>query len=558
LALDPGHAVAALTRGRALVALGRPAEAIAAFDVALAARPGFPEASLGRARACVAAGRPAEALPALRVAAERDPRARWDLGVAELEAGDPTAAAASWQLALAAGVGDPVALGRLLLRTAPPDAAGIPAIRRAAELGVPGAWATLADTVLRFPDAADRDTLLALLARDDIDAQRIEPAVRRRLGPDLAGDPLLIPWLTRTVVADAAAIRRLVDLRDAVATDPASDPALRAAFAAQAWYTGRAWGGQAPTPEARPMYEGTVDPLPPVEIPFLGEPDDPTSVVVRAQYEEHPYPRLVGVHLRERVGLSAYVQAACRLDRAFPPDARVLVAGGGTGRHPIGLASAVGPVTCIDLSRASLAIAAALARRHGIPVRFLHGDLLTLPPELGPFDFVDCVGVLHHLRDPARGLAGLVRQLAPGGLVRLGLYSERGRAEVVAARAVVADLTPDDDGLHTARARLLALPPDHPAAPIAGSVDLWTQPGLRDLVFHPCEHRYTPTQVRALVEGAGLRVAALQHASSEPARLYAARWPEDGAQADLDRWDELERDHPRIFTGMIHVWCERG
>ena len=185
LALDPGHAVAALTRGRALVALGRPAEAIAAFDVALAARPGFPEASLGRARACVAAGRPAEALPALRVAAERDPRARWDLGVAELEAGDPTAAAASWQLALAAGVGDPVALGRLLLRTAPPDAAGIPAIRRAAELGVPGAWATLADTVLRFPDAADRDTLLALLARDDIDAQRIEPAVRRRLGPDL-------------------------------------------------------------------------------------------------------------------------------------------------------------------------------------------------------------------------------------------------------------------------------------------------------------------------------------------------------------------------------------
>jgi SAM-dependent methyltransferase len=217
-------------------------------------------------------------------------------------------------------------------------------------------------------------------------------------------------------------------------------------------------------------------------------------------------------------------------------------------------------VVTIDLSRASLARAARLARRHGIGnVRFVQGDLAGLGDDdgLGRFDLVDCVGVLHHLADPVAGGRALVRKLAPGGLLRLGLYSERGRADVVAARALVAarGWEPTPAGLRAARAAILALPPDHPAAGLAASPDLYSQSGLRDLAFHPCEHRYTPLGVRALLDAVGLVAVGLQHARPEAARRYAARWPEDRAQADLARWDVLEAEHPRLFVGMIHVWA---
>lgn len=571
---DPAHALAWLSKGRALATLERPEEAIVAFDRALVARPGFGEAALGRARACVAAGRAVEALPVLRAAAERDPRARWELGMAQVATRDLEAAAASWDEAARHGVGDPAERRRLWVRLGAEklragDPAALAWLRRAAEAGEPGGWATLADAVLLLR-TADEETLRAILAREDVDAQRVEPVVRARPEAGHRDDPLLAGWLTRTIVAAADAIGRLRAVRDELANEAARgedpDPALLSAFATQAWYTGGAWGGEPPslpdTPVGRAaaaMYIGTAPTGPEPPVASLGDPADPTSLAVREQYETHPYPRLVGAHIRAPIGLAAYVRGASGLTWAPRPEPRVLVAGGGTGRHPLAVASAVGcEVVCIDLSRRSLQIAAALAERHDAPVRFLQGDLLDLggADALGTFDLVDCVGVLHHLADPARGLRALVARLAPGGLVRLGLYSERARADVVAARALVADLVPDDAGLHAARARLLALPATDPAAPVTRSVDFWTQPGLRDLVFHPCEHRYSPTGVAALVRGAGLRIRALQHVGPEARDRYAARWPDDAEQVDMTRWEGLEAEWPRMFAGMIHVWCD--
>jgi hypothetical protein len=119
----------------------------------------------------------------------------------------------------------------------------------------------------------------------------------------------------------------------------------------------------------------------------------------------------------------------------------------------------------------------------------------------------------------------------------------------VTARARVQDLTPDDAGLNAARARLLDLPG------LTHSVDFWSQSGLRDLVFHPCEHRYSPLGVADLLARLGLSVVSLQHARPEPEQLFRARWPA-GDLHDLALWDTLEADEPWIFAGMIHVWAQ--
>ena len=47
-------------------------------------------------------------------------------------------------------------------------------------------------------------------------------------------------------------------------------------------------------------------------------------------------------------------------------------------------------------------------------VHCIQADLLALPLAAEAFDFVYCLGVLHHLRDTERALAGLVSRLKPG------------------------------------------------------------------------------------------------------------------------------------------------
>ena len=64
------------------------------------------------------------------------------------------------------------------------------------------------------------------------------------------------------------------------------------------------------------------------------------------------------------------------------------------------------------------------------------------------FDIVECVGVLHHMAEPTAGWRVLVNLLAPGGLMKIGLYSETARKDIVAAQSFAVERgyapVPDD------------------------------------------------------------------------------------------------------------------
>src|SRR5205823_6166894 len=80
-----------------------------------------------------------------------------------------------------------------------------------------------------------------------------------------------------------------------------------------------------------------------------------------------------------------------------------------------------------DVCGPPLEIARATARAAGVDnVEFSQYDLLDGATDLGRFDVVLCMGVLHHLADPALGLRQLARHLAPDGVLFLYLYGERG------------------------------------------------------------------------------------------------------------------------------------
>ncbi|MDX2221199.1 MAG: class I SAM-dependent methyltransferase [Rhodospirillaceae bacterium] len=289
---------------------------------------------------------------------------------------------------------------------------------------------------------------------------------------------------------------------------------------------------------------------------------DPVSRAVRSQYEENPYPRWT-VCAREEpqpfAGFRAAIAERYGLSvRHAAPRPRILVAGCGTGQQAIQCASQFreAEIVALDLSRPSLAYAARKTAELGLDnVTYIAGDLLDLRGP--PFDYIECLGVLHHVAQPARGLSVLAENLAPGGLIYLGLYSAAARDSIAAARDLVDrhKLAPTIDGIRALRAlvRSKAAMPGARAqrlAPLFGFLDFYSTSMCRDLVFHGMEHVFTPRGVAGLVAGAGLSFLGFGFAAASAAHAYAAVNPGDPLVSDPRAVAAFERAHPQAFAAM--------
>jgi SAM-dependent methyltransferase len=89
------------------------------------------------------------------------------------------------------------------------------------------------------------------------------------------------------------------------------------------------------------------------------------------------------------------------------------------GRHTT--TCLVAPTLALD---ASPAIDMAHANNPSERALFLQADLLHLPLESDACDLASCLGVLHHLEDPAGGIRELVRVVRPGGWVLVYVYHD--------------------------------------------------------------------------------------------------------------------------------------
>jgi SAM-dependent methyltransferase len=380
-------------------------------------------------------------------------------------------------------------------------------------------------------------------------------------------DPVWRTFLTRCINVDAQMEARITQLMAQV--EPTSP--LYPALALQAFATEycRRLPDSRPTPLNTPLIDLPDFELPEgelwselarrtrddlleerrltAEIPSLGVSADSVSQAVRAQYEANPYPRWQAPPAPAPRDLRAFLQSFGADPAA---DLQILVAGCGTGYEAIDLArtdrSAI--ITALDLSRASLAYAQRMAAELGLTnLRFIQGDILDLPALDTRFDLVTSTGVLHHMRDPAAGLASLTAVTRPGGLLRLSLYSHHARAPIRAAHQLIRERgwLPDRDGIAAFRSHVLNLPAEAPLASLRDSDDFYTLSGCRDLVFHVHEHQFTLPEVERLLSD--LRLVGFD-APPEALSLFGS-----GDPLDLDRWDQLEQRHPTLFAGMYQL-----
>jgi SAM-dependent methyltransferase len=240
---------------------------------------------------------------------------------------------------------------------------------------------------------------------------------------------------------------------------------------------------------------------------------------VRAFYEAAPFPgyppRDSLSTFRARAGRSRFAQL---LDRALPADSRIAEIGCGTGQMSLYLAGGDRVIIAADLSRSSLRLGAAAARRFGIRhVHFIETDLHRSALKSGAFDVVYSSGVLHHTPDPRAAFANVARLAKHGGIVIVGVYNAVARMPLrfrrTLARATRFHMVPFDPVLRERR--------DEPAR-----YEAW----LRDQYRHPEEHTHTVSEVTQwFVEND------LEHLRSFPSTVLGDQSEELFARA-VDDW----------------------
>ena len=249
-------------------------------------------------------------------------------------------------------------------------------------------------------------------------------------------------------------------------------------------------------------------------------PADAATPVVSAFYDRFPYP---GDPLQDgpppgynwRWCVDAAV-ASC--SGALPPvrpagaPLRILDAGCGTGVSTDYLAhlNPGSEILAVDISAGALAVARERLRRSGgdqrSAVRIEQRSLLDLAGE-GPFDYINSVGVLHHLRQPQAGLASLAALLKPGGVLHLFLYADGGRWEIHRSQRALGLLGvgTGDEGLRLGRQLFDKLPDSNRLGRHhreRWALDTAADANFADMYLHPQETSYNLARLFAFVESA--------------------------------------------------------
>lgn len=297
-----------------------------------------------------------------------------------------------------------------------------------------------------------------------------------------------------------------------------------------------------------PHYEASLIP----SIKSFTEIEDATSKAVQTMYESRPYPRWTSVNASKTSDALRNISA----------NLEILVAGCGTGQEPCLYASVLpeAHITAIDLSRTSIAYAMRMAEELGFADRitFLHGDLMKVGELNKEFDYVVSSGVLHHLKEPEKGLAAILSTLKSGGKMSLSLYSKIARDKILnPASAYITEkgYTSSLDDIRQFRKDIFGFTSDDPRTLCTHAGDFFNLSECNDLLFHVQEHRYTFPLIKDMADRHGLE-AFYVNLSPHRKKAFTDMFP-NGDVSDLELMAEFETKNPEAFAEMYKVYFRR-
>lgn len=263
----------------------------------------------------------------------------------------------------------------------------------------------------------------------------------------------------------------------------------------------------------------------------------------------------------------------CTGQKPQKQDIRILDAGCGTGVgteylvHLNPHASVVG----IDLSAGALDVARERCKRSGANrVEFHHLSLYDVAQLSGEFDLINCVGVLHHLDDPIRGIQVLASKLAPGGLMHIFVYGELGRWEIQLMQKAIALIQGEKrgdyrDGVQVGRQIFASLPENNRI--VKRERERWSLENQRDECFadmyvHPQEIDYNIDTLFELIDASGLEFIGFSNPGFWQLERLLGKAPElmvrAGELSDRQRYRLIELLDPEVthyefFLGRLPI-----
>lgn len=277
------------------------------------------------------------------------------------------------------------------------------------------------------------------------------------------------------------------------------------------------------------------------------EPDASISATVEKLYDTYPFPpetlldeAPLGYNWRWHYpSVHAFCCGYAPPKRSDNLPLRILDAGCGTGESTSFLVymNPDAEVCGIDLSSGALEVAKERIRR-SLPDQadrcsFRHLSIFDVADIDGTFDYINCVGVIHHTPDPLRALRALAAKLRPGGLMHIFVYGAHGRWEISLMQKALRLLRSEGSENNGSS----SLSPTSPAASFESGValgrrvfaalpdgnrlktrerDRWAQENQKDATFadmylHPQEIDYDVPTLFDLIDSSGLEFVAFSN-----------------------------------------------
>ena len=301
------------------------------------------------------------------------------------------------------------------------------------------------------------------------------------------------------------------------------------------------------------------------EIKYIGKIKNKISQKVQSQYEKNPYPRWRFA----RTFKNFKVYPIQLINREIRPNAiktnpgskhtNILIAGCGTGNQIFDAQKYINSnITAIDLSSTSLAYAQRKINEFDINnVELFHMDLLDISLLDKKFDIIECGGVLHHMENPLIGLQSINQVLNDNGFMKLGLYSDLARQNVIKAREYIDyyKLKPNTNDIRAFRKNVFAgnIPEINS---LTKSRDFYNISSVLDLCFNIQEKRFNISELKMILKENDLKFLGF-YLPKQIKSVYKQSFPLDKSQTNLDLWEKFENKYIDIFKGMYQFWVQK-
>ena len=290
------------------------------------------------------------------------------------------------------------------------------------------------------------------------------------------------------------------------------------------------------------------------------------SIKVKDQYENFPYPRwdFKNLSYLNKLSYSDYIIHESNSNLIKKKKIKkLLVAGCGTGRHPINIALTDSDIEihALDLSLKSLSYGSRKAQEMGINnIVWLNGDIHELKTYNHSFDVIESVGVLHHMQDPKIGFDILKDKLTSNGLIKLGLYSSVFRKLLQPSKDLIYEkkFTRNINSIREARYKIMRRFNEKPYDIPTKFLDFYSASSFIDLLLHEQELDFEIDDLQKLYKDDFnfLGFSFTDRQKSILDKIINKNYTDVDIK-NINNFEKIEELEQTLFSNMYQFWIQK-